>query len=100
MNAFTAIAAAQNATLSVVAPGIAEALSTTALGLVAAIPAVIFYNKFSNDISRFSGRLESFAREFWSTISRELDLSLARPVEVRRTARNVHNDGRVSEPAG
>jgi biopolymer transport protein TolQ len=83
MNAFTSIASAQNATIAVVAPGIAEALSTTAIGLVAAIPAVIFYNKFSSDISRVGSRLENFAREFWSTISRELDLRAAPPVDAK-----------------
>ncbi len=77
-DAFTSIAKEQNATLAVVAPGIAEALAATALGLIAAIPAVVFYNKFSGDISTLGARLENFSRELWSTISRELDLSASR----------------------
>jgi biopolymer transport protein TolQ len=100
MNAFTSIAHAQNATIAVVAPGIAEALSTTAVGLMAAIPAVIFYNKFSNDISGFGNRLENFAREFWSTISRELDLT-APPLAPEKTEvlRHVHDGERAGQPA-
>ncbi|HUJ02117.1 MAG TPA: protein TolQ [Rhizomicrobium sp.] len=73
MNSFTAIAAQHNTTLAVVAPGIAEALFATAMGLLAAIPAVIFYNKFVNDISRYTGRLEGFADEFSAILSRQLD---------------------------
>ncbi len=73
MNAFTSIAATKNTTLAVVAPGIAEALFATALGLVAAIPAVIGYNKISNDLGRYAGRLESFAGEFTAILSRQLD---------------------------
>ena len=101
MNAFTSIASAQNATIATVAPGIAEALSATALGLVAAIPAVIFYNKFSNDISGFGARLENFAREFWSTISRELDLT-APPLAAESNPegfKHVHDVARVGQPA-
>src|SRR5579875_1764772 len=73
MNSFSSIAAAKNTSLSVVAPGIAEALFATALGLVAAIPAVIFYNKFSTDFSRYAGRLEAFGTEFSAILSRQLD---------------------------
>ncbi|HMA15931.1 MAG TPA: MotA/TolQ/ExbB proton channel family protein, partial [Kiloniellaceae bacterium] len=73
MNAFTSIAAAKNTSLAVVAPGIAEALFATALGLVAAIPAVIGYNKLSNDLGRYAGRLEAFAGEFGAILSRKLD---------------------------
>lgn len=73
MNSFQAIAVSKNTNLAVVAPGIAEALFATALGLVAAIPAVIFYNKFSNDISKLGLRLENFADEFSAIISRQLD---------------------------
>ena len=57
----------------VVAPGIAEALFATALGLVAAIPAVIAYNKFSTDIGRFASRLDGFASEFSAILSRQLE---------------------------
>ena len=59
--------------LAVVAPGIAEALFATAIGLVAAIPAVIFYNKFSADAARLSQRLETFADEFSAIVSRQID---------------------------
>jgi biopolymer transport protein TolQ len=73
MNSFSAIAARHDTTLAVVAPGIAEALFATAMGLLAAIPAVIFYNKFVNEIGRYIGRLESFADEFSAILSRQLD---------------------------
>jgi biopolymer transport protein TolQ len=72
MNAFTNIAAQQQTNLAVVAPGIAEALFATALGLVAAIPAVIFYNKFTGDLDRFADRLEGFADEVAARLSRRL----------------------------
>lgn len=72
MNSFQAIAVTKNTSLAVVAPGIAEALLATALGLVAAIPAVVAYNKLSNDLGRYAGRLESFAGEFTTLLSRQL----------------------------
>ena len=71
MNSFTAIALSKNTSLAVVAPGIAEALFATALGLVAAIPSVIAYNKLSTDINRYAGRLEAFAGEFGAILSRQ-----------------------------
>ena len=73
MNAFTAIAVAKDTSLTVVAPGIAEALFATALGLLAAIPAVVAYNKLSSDLDRYGSRLETFAAEFHSLLSRQLD---------------------------
>ena len=73
MNSFQSIAASKNTSLAVVAPGIAEALFATALGLVAAIPAVVAYNKLSSDLGRYAGRLEGFATEFGSILSRQLD---------------------------
>ncbi len=73
MNSFQAIAVSKNTSLAVVAPGIAEALLATAIGLVAAIPAVIFYNKYSADATRLSQRLESFADEFSAIVSRQID---------------------------
>lgn len=73
MNSFQAIAESKNTSLAVVAPGIAEALFVTALGLVAAIPAVVAFNKLSSDLSRYAGRLEGFATEFGSILSRQLD---------------------------
>ncbi|MDJ0683534.1 MAG: protein TolQ [Alphaproteobacteria bacterium] len=73
MNSFAAIAATKQTSLAVVAPGIAEALFATALGLIAAIPATIAYNKISNDLGRYAGRLEAFQAEFSAIISRQLD---------------------------
>ena len=76
MNAFTNIAAQQQTNLAVVAPGIAEALFATALGLVAAIPAVIFYNKFTGDLDRFGDRLDTFSDEVAARLSRRLERTL------------------------
>jgi biopolymer transport protein TolQ len=73
MNAFTAIASAENTSLAVVAPGIAEALLATALGLLAAIPAVIAYNKLSADAGRLVARHEAFADRMAAMLSRQLD---------------------------
>lgn len=73
MNSFQSIAASKNTSLAVVAPGIAESLFATALGLVAAIPAVIAYNKLATDFGRYAGRLEAFATEFSAILSRQLD---------------------------
>ena len=73
MNAFSAIAARHDTTLAVVAPGIAEALFTTAMGLFAAVPAVIFYNRFVNEIGRYVNRLDAFADEFSAILSRQLE---------------------------
>ena len=71
MRSFSAIAVSKNTNLSVVAPGIAEALFATAIGLVAAIPAVLAYNKLSTDLSRMAARLESFGTEFGAILSRQ-----------------------------
>ena len=73
MRSFTAIASSQNTSLSVVAPGIAEALLATAIGLFAAIPAVIAYNRFGHSVNRFEARLVRFARYLRGNLSRELD---------------------------
>lgn len=73
MNAFIEIAEAQTTNLAVVAPGIAEALLATGLGLLAAIPAVIYYNKLSADSDRILGGYEAFADEFATILSRQLD---------------------------
>lgn len=72
INSFAAIAGTNNTSLAVVAPGIAEALFATALGLVAAIPAVIAYNKFSSDLNRYTDRLEAFTSEFSAILERHL----------------------------
>ena len=73
MNAFTAIAQSSSTNLAVVAGPIAEALFATALGLLAAIPAVIAYNKLSSDANKMVGRLEGFADEFSTILSRQLE---------------------------
>ena len=75
MTSFQAIATSKNTSLAVVAPGIAEALFATALGLLAAIPAVIFYNKFNSEVARHAARLEGFADEFSAILSRQIDKS-------------------------
>jgi biopolymer transport protein TolQ len=73
MNAFTSIAASANTSLAVVAPGIAEALFATALGLVAAIPATLGFNKLNNDLGRYGQRLEAFSGEFTAILSRQIE---------------------------
>jgi biopolymer transport protein TolQ len=73
MHSFSAIAAMHNTNLAVVAPGIAEALFATAIGLVAAIPAVLAYNQISNALSRFAARMEGFGSEFSSILSRQIE---------------------------
>jgi biopolymer transport protein TolQ len=77
MTAFRSIAASKNTSLAVVAPGIAEALLATAIGLFAAIPALIAYNKFQGDVARAQARMESFADEFSSILSRQIDTHLS-----------------------
>ena len=73
MHSFQGIANSQSTNLAVVAPGIAEALFATAIGLVAAIPAVLAYNKISTELGRYGTRLESFSSEFAAIISRQLE---------------------------
>jgi biopolymer transport protein TolQ len=73
MTSFQSIAVSKNTSLAVVAPGIAEALFATAIGLVAAIPATIFYNKFVAEVNKQSARLEGFADEFSAILSRQID---------------------------
>ena len=68
MNSFQSIAISRNTSLAIVAPGIAEALFATALGLLAAIPAVVAYNKFNNDLIKYSQKLENFAKRFLTII--------------------------------
>ena len=68
MNSFQSIAISRNTSLAIVAPGIAEALFATALGLLAAIPAVVAYNKFNSDSKKFSQKLENFSKRFTSII--------------------------------
>jgi biopolymer transport protein TolQ len=72
MHAFTGLAALEQVTLATVAPGIAEALVATAIGLFAAIPAVIAYNRFAHDIDRVANRLETFIEEFSNILQRNL----------------------------
>jgi biopolymer transport protein TolQ len=85
MNSFSAIAGMQNTSLAVVAPGIAEALFATAIGLVAAIPATIAYNKFASDFGRFAGRLEAFSAEFSAILTRQSEAA-AEPARAPRAA--------------
>jgi len=73
MTSFQSIAASKNTSLAVVAPGIAEALFATAIGLIAAIPATIFYNKFASEVNKHAQRLEGFADEFSAILSRQID---------------------------
>ncbi len=73
MNSFIGIAASKNTSLAVVAPGISEALLATAIGLFAAIPAVMAYNKLQADVSKLQGRMEGFADEFSAILSRQID---------------------------
>jgi biopolymer transport protein TolQ len=77
MTSFTAIAASNNTSLAVVAPGIAEALFATAIGLFAAIPAVIAYNKLQSEVSKAQSRMEGFADEFSAILTRQVDERLA-----------------------
>jgi biopolymer transport protein TolQ len=76
MNSFSAIGESQSTSLGVIAPGISVALATTALGLIAAIPAVIFYNKITSKLLNYQSRLENFSGEFSAIISRQIDESL------------------------
>ena len=89
MNSFTAIAGMQNTSLAVVAPGIAEALFATAIGLIAAIPATIAYNTFSSDFGRFAGRLEGFAAEFAAILSRQTEAAAEQPARGARAGAPV-----------
>jgi biopolymer transport protein TolQ len=73
MTSFQSIATSQNTSLAVVAPGIAEALFATAIGLMAAIPATIFYNKFASEVNKQAHRMEGFADEFAAILSRQMD---------------------------
>jgi biopolymer transport protein TolQ len=73
MNSFQAIAASKNTSLAIVAPGIAEALFATAIGLIAAIPAVMLYNKISADCNRYAGRLDNFTNEMIGIIDRSCE---------------------------
>ena len=102
MNSFQSIAASKNTSLAVVAPGIAEALLATAIGLFAAIPALIAYNKLQGDVAKAQARLESFADEFSSILSRQIDHHLSiekgdlRPGAERRDGHVAVVGGRKS----
>ncbi len=79
MHAFTGLAAMAQVTLATVAPGIAEALVATAIGLFAAIPAVVFYNRFSHDIDRVANAMETFMEEFSNILQRNLGANAQSP---------------------
>ena len=87
MTSFQAIAGSKSTNLAVVAPGIAEALLATALGLLAAIPAVIAYNKFSGDAAKLGARMEAFADEFSAILSRQVDEREAKAAAANTNAR-------------
>ena len=84
LNSFVALGGVQQATLQMVAPGIAEALIATAMGLFAAIPAVIAYNRFSYDIDRLASRYESFMEELQNILQRQAHLPEAHDTVVQR----------------
>ena len=86
MNSFQSIALTRNTTLAVVAPGIAEALLATALGLIAAIPAVVAYNKLSGDLDRYANRVTNFADEFTVVLSRELESGRSPGIDSSKAA--------------
>ncbi|MGE3623176.1 MAG: protein TolQ [Bdellovibrionales bacterium] len=90
MRSFIGIAQAQNTSLAVVAPGIAEALLATAIGLVAAIPATAAYNKLSTEIGRYGARLDNFANDFVATLSRSLEVG-----KSDRTGAGAGDNGEV-----
>jgi len=92
MNSFHAIGMSKDTSLATVAPGIAEALFATAIGLVAAIPAVVAYNKLSNDIDRYARRLEAFAGEFSAILSRQIEDRVDRTDRTDRPDRTGHPD--------
>ena len=83
MTSFRSIAASKNTSLAVVAPGIAEALFATAIGLFAAIPALIFYNKLQGEVAKNQARIEGFADEFSSILSRQIDQHVGRRARPR-----------------
>lgn len=80
INSFNAIGATQSNSLSAMAPGIAEALFTTAFGLIAAIPAVVAYNKISSDIDRYAKKLENFMAEFRAFYPEKLTIPQLKPI--------------------
>jgi biopolymer transport protein TolQ len=84
MTSFQAIAGSKSTNLAVVAPGIAEALLATAIGLLAAIPAVIAYNKLTADAGKLSSRMEGFADEFSAILSRQIDEKVAPKTRAER----------------
>jgi biopolymer transport protein TolQ len=86
MNSFQSIALTKNTTLAVVAPGIAEALLATAFGLIAAIPAVVAYNKLSADLDRYANRVGNFSDEFTVVLGRELESGRAPGFDSSRAA--------------
>lgn len=83
MNSFTALGNVQQATLAMVAPGIAEALIATAIGLFAAIPAVVFYNRFATDVDRLLNRYENFAEEFSTVLQRQAIRRAGQDAEIQ-----------------
>ena len=89
MSAFQALADVKQATLAMVAPGIAEALIATAMGLFAAIPAVIAYNRFSQQIDSLASRYESFAEEFMGVLQRQAGMEATRELDAAVSEESV-----------
>jgi biopolymer transport protein TolQ len=101
MNSFTALGAVQNASLNMVAPGIAEALIATAMGLFAAIPAVVAYNKYSDQVDRLIGRYENFMEEFTTVLQRQSQKKIRSEVQKSEQAKQEkdaeQSDGSTAE---
>jgi len=94
MNSFTALGAVQNASLNMVAPGIAEALIATAMGLFAAIPAVVAYNRYSEQVDRMVGRYENFMEEFTTVLQRQSQKK-PKPVKNQIVSENASDGAEV-----
>jgi len=101
MNSFTALGAVQNASLNMVAPGIAEALIATAMGLFAAIPAVVAYNKYSDQVDRLLGRYENFMEEFTTVLQRQSQKQIRSEIQkteqLKQETSAEQNDGSATE---
>jgi biopolymer transport protein TolQ len=97
MHSFQSIGATKNTSLATVAPGIAEALLATAIGLFAAIPAVIAYNKLSTELGRYASRLEAFVTEFVTILARQQEEAI---VQARKSNRQRRQQDKVAAAGG
>ena len=98
MNSFTALGAVQNASLNMVAPGIAEALIATAMGLFAAIPAVVAYNKYSDQVDRLLGRYENFMEEFTTVLQRQSQKQIRNDAQKTAKAKQEKDTEQGNDP--